>query len=685
MERTVLTLAGALALASVSFGQIDASSSIVTVRGAKVQYRGVIDASTGNLLSAPALRGTLGDPIYNNTALTNSFANLGLGGKVIDEGAIPQSTTAGFPGALDSYDVSSIQLIYATDAPDASIGGTGPTLRFELFESYLACSATEATEAPIFAATLAGLPGSTTAGAIQLVAVDLDLSADGVCIRGLGRDGNPNSTSQRFGFSLQALDLGGGTALGPILAGDPLNVPEGDGTAFINPGAAAGTGFGTLDLFRAENFGAMGTTGCIFFGGYPANPFSSFAILVRSSLSGECIGCGIGDDRFEENDDDLSAVAIEYGFYPSLINDDEEDWYEINVAAGTTVDVDLTFSDDISDIDLRIVDLAGSTLASSGSTTDNESASYTNCGTMDETVRIRVFEFGSACNEYDMNVALGGVTDDALEDNDSCATPAPLPTGLTRDLVVLVDPCTGTQDRDYYSVALADGRTLSVDIIFDDDAGDLDLFAYDSAIGCDGGTGDPETLDFGFSSTDNESIRVTNTTGATLDIIIRVDGFGGTFTDNTYDMIVRNTAAETFGEVICVGEPNSSTDGARLFARGSDVATDNNLQLRLTNTPQNVFSLYFTSQGTARFTPAGSDGVLCITDANIARFNDSLATTDISGARTYTPDLANILFQNAGTATLVSVMAGDTFNFQVWYRDGATTSNFSDAISVTFQ
>ncbi|MFT5059335.1 MAG: hypothetical protein ACI89E_002118 [Planctomycetota bacterium] len=34
-----------------------------------------------------------------------------------------------------------------------------------------------------------------------------------------------------------------------------------------------------------------------------------------------------------------------------------------------------------------------------------------------------------------------------------------------------------------------------------------------------------------------------------------------------------------------------------------------------------------------------------------------------------------------------SVVAGQTFNFQCWYRDFfvASTSNFSDGISITFQ
>ena len=85
-----------------------------------------------------------------------------------------------------------------------------------------------------------------------------------------------------------------------------------------------------------------------------------------------------------------------------------------------------------------------------------------------------------------------------------------MPLGLTRTLTITEDACTGAGDFDYYSVPLPDGATLTVDILFDNSVADLDLFAYDTSIGCDGNTSDPATLDFGFSATDNENIRVVN-------------------------------------------------------------------------------------------------------------------------------------------------------------------------------
>ena len=61
--------------------------------------------------------------------------------------------------------------------------------------------------------------------------------------------------------------------------------------------------------------------------------------------------------------------------------------------------------------------------------------------------------------------------------------------------------------------------------------------------------------------------------------------------------------------------------------------------------------------------------------------------------------LANVVNTGSGTSVSVltdltsfpqptgnvAVLPGDTYNFQYWFRDVGSTSNFSDALSVTFQ
>jgi hypothetical protein len=50
--------------------------------------------------------------------------------------------------------------------------------------------------------------------------------------------------------------------------------------------------------------------------------------------------------------------------------------------------------------------------------------------------------------------------------------------------------------------------------------------------------------------------------------------------------------------------------------------------------------------------------------------------------------LALDLTQTPTPTGLVTVVAGDTWNFTAWHRDavgGSVTSNFTDAVSITFQ
>lgn len=684
MNSKSFTFVGALALSATAFAQTDASADLVQVGKTRVEYRGVYDVASQQVVVGA--RGVLGDPIYNNTAPTGFFYNCIDGRTVIDEGLVPRPSTMGFPGLQDSYDLSSIQLQYVTNATDPSLGGIGNSFQIKIYESYSGCAPLAATETPIAVIDVVGVPGSTT-GNLTGIAIDVDLTALDLCMRAEGRAGLANSASQRFGWSFQVTDPADATSVGPFICGDPANVPEGDGTVFQNP-MAAGTGLATGDFFRREG---GPSNGCFFFGGYPANVFASFALVVRSGLTGDCVGCGLGDDNFEENDDQMSATPVTLGDTNSLVQDNDSDWFTYTIPDGQTLRVDCLFVDAISDLDIYLRDAGGAVLDQGFSSSDNEDVQYTNCTGAAQQVFLEVDNFGGVCNEYDLIFSeVVGLAADALEDNDDCANAVPLPLGLTRDLTVTIDSCSGAKDKDYYSIQLADGDTLAVDILFSDAIADLDLFAYDTAIGCDGGTTAPETLDFGFSSTDNENIRVTNTTGAALDIVVKVDLFGSA--DNSYDMIVTVTSGETFGEVICAGNDNQSGSSARLIATGSNVALDNNLTLEVSGAPANQNGIFFASQDVFSIMPANSEGTICIASLTIARFNTVVAT-DGNGEASFSPDLTSIPFESGGMSMPLAVMAGDRVNFQFWHRDTIdnppmppmATSNTSDAISILFQ
>ena len=75
--------------------------------------------------------------------------------------------------------------------------------------------------------------------------------------------------------------------------------------------------------------------------------------------------------------------------------------------------------------------------------------------------------------------------------------------------------------------------------------------------------------------------------------------------------------------------------------------------------------------------PGTSNGFVCL-GANIGRFNGP-------GQVIVGPTGSVALSLNSfPTNPVQSVLPGDTWNFQCWYRDAGNTSNFSDGLQVTF-
>ena len=132
---------------------------------------------------------------------------------------------------------------------------------------------------------------------------------------------------------------------------------------------------------------------------------------------------------------------------------------------------------------------------------------------------------------------------------------------------------------------------------------------------------------------------------------------------------------------------NSSGAPASIIAAGSAVAMDNDVTLTNTGMPANAFGFFIVSQ-TQGFTanPGGSEGNLCLGGA-IGRYvgPGQIQNSGPAGMISLVLDLTDVP-QPLGS---VAVASGETWNFQMWFRDtsaaGTPTSNFSNGVQIDFQ
>lgn len=123
-----------------------------------------------------------------------------------------------------------------------------------------------------------------------------------------------------------------------------------------------------------------------------------------------------------------------------------------------------------------------------------------------------------------------------------------------------------------------------------------------------------------------------------------------------------------------------------ISAFGSPFAADNTLTLEAEQLPAFIFGIFITSQTQGLIlNPGGSQGHLCVVNS-IGRYNQAgqIFGTGTAGRGTLLLDLT----MTPTPQTPIAVQAGETWNYQAWYRDfdnGMSVSNFTNAVSVTFQ
>ncbi|MDA1266550.1 MAG: hypothetical protein O2816_15830 [Planctomycetota bacterium] len=128
---------------------------------------------------------------------------------------------------------------------------------------------------------------------------------------------------------------------------------------------------------------------------------------------------------------------------------------------------------------------------------------------------------------------------------------------------------------------------------------------------------------------------------------------------------------------------NSTGAAAELVAFGQLAVASNDVTLLATSLPANQFG-YFLTSTTQAFVPfpGSSQGNLCLGGA-IGRYSSSVMSSGSLGRMALVLDLTQTPTPGGST----SVVAGETWNYQLWFRDlnPTPTSNFTDARSITFE
>ncbi|MCP4992918.1 MAG: hypothetical protein GY934_03895 [Gammaproteobacteria bacterium] len=135
------------------------------------------------------------------------------------------------------------------------------------------------------------------------------------------------------------------------------------------------------------------------------------------------------------------------------------------------------------------------------------------------------------------------------------------------------------------------------------------------------------------------------------------------------------------GQSVCEGQSNSGGGSADLAITGFEDPNIGFLHLATTGVPtgQTVLFLAATQSGLIN-NPGGSQGDLCL-GGSLARFNRAGEFGLADGAGSFEVNIAPSSIPVSPTRPILS---GETWYFQAWYRDGAS-SNFSSAVGVLFE
>ncbi|MEZ6015456.1 MAG: zinc metalloprotease [Planctomycetota bacterium] len=140
---------------------------------------------------------------------------------------------------------------------------------------------------------------------------------------------------------------------------------------------------------------------------------------------------------------------------------------------------------------------------------------------------------------------------------------------------------------------------------------------------------------------------------------------------------------QSIGNGYCAANANSTGDASTCYGAGSNSIASNDLVVTAERVPQGSMGYFVCSRDqTFRPNQAGTQGNLCV-GAPTGRFAGQVALSNAQGEISVSVDVTAIPHPTGN----VTAMAGERWNFQLWYRDmnPGSTSNFSNGYSVVFQ
>ncbi len=133
------------------------------------------------------------------------------------------------------------------------------------------------------------------------------------------------------------------------------------------------------------------------------------------------------------------------------------------------------------------------------------------------------------------------------------------------------------------------------------------------------------------------------------------------------------------------GVANGSGRAALMDASGSASVAQNDVTLIARDLPANVFGFFLLSRNQGSVAqPGNSSGILCLS-GSVGRYNgpNQIGQSGSAGIISVPIDLTN----TPTPLGFISILPGETWNFQAWYRDftAAGSSNFTTGLTIAFQ